>query len=149
MKIDAIVACAERQCRDHGERLTAKRKQVLSGLLHAGTALSAYELADLYQERFGESMAAMSVYRILNFLEKENLVHKLKLNNKFIACSHIACDHEHQTPQFLICHECQRVQEIGIDKSIINDLEQNVERAGFSLLSPQIEMSCICRECRS
>ena len=46
-KIKAILEHAEQQCKSHGTRLTTKRKQVLSGLLHAEKALSAYELIDV------------------------------------------------------------------------------------------------------
>ena len=56
----------------------------------------------------------MSVYRILDFLIHEELVHKLETASLYIACAHIACDHQHETPQFLICDRCFTVKEIGI-----------------------------------
>ena len=91
----------------------------------------------------------MSVYRILAFLQDEQLAHKLKLANKFVACTHIACDHAHGVPQFLICGQCQRVKEIAIKKSTINTLRQSVEEAGFHLISPQLEMDSLCERCMS
>lgn len=145
--VQNIIDHAEKHCREHGTRLTDKRKYILSGLLKSEKALSAYELVDVCRDEFGENMPAMSVYRILEFLQDENLVHKLKLSNKFIACSHITCTHKHEVPQFLICLKCQRVKEIGINLSTIQALELNVEEAGFHLLSPQLEMNCICEQC--
>ncbi|MFL0798074.1 MAG: transcriptional repressor [Cellvibrionaceae bacterium] len=145
--IDAIINHAENSCKSHGARLTNKRKQVLSGLLNTGKAMSAYELVDYCRNEFGETLPPMSVYRILEFLQEEHLVHKLNTANKYIACSHIACDHAHGIPQFLICGNCQRVEEITIDKSTIDALQQNVEEAGFSLVSPQLEMNCLCSGC--
>jgi Fur family zinc uptake transcriptional regulator len=145
--VEAIIHHAEAHCRDHGARLTPKRKQVLSGLILSEKALSAYELIDVCKEHFGETIPAMSVYRILDFLEEEHLVHKLSLANKYVACSHITCDHEHEVPQFLICCECSRVEEISIAKSVMSELKRNVEHAGFHLVSPQLEMSCICHDC--
>ena len=110
--------------------------------------MSAYELVDYCKEHYGESIPAMSVYRILDFLQEEHLVHKLNLANKYIACAHITCAHEHGVPQFLICGSCQKVEEITINKSTINTLRKNVEGAGFHLVSPQLEMNCLCSDCK-
>ena len=109
--------------------------------------MSAYELVDFCKEQYGESLPPMSVYRILDFLRHENLVHKLDLANKYIACANITCKHDHGVPQFLICSTCQRVEEITVAESMINSLKASVENAGFLLSSPQLEMSCLCKQC--
>ena len=140
---------AEHNCKAHGARLTSKRKQVLSRLLKSNKALSAYELVDYCKDESGKTMPAMSVYRILDFLAEEHLVHKLDLNNKYVACSHITCSHGHDVTQFLICEQCQQVEEIHIDQSMIEHLQNNVESAGFHLISPQLEMKCLCESCFS
>ena len=145
--IDTIIEHAEQNCKSHGSRLTTKRKQVLSLLAQTNKALSAYDLIDLFVKENGEKIPAMSVYRILDFLEAEHLVHKLKLANKYIACSHITCKHEHGVPQFLICSVCNTVKEITVNKSTINELNESVEKAGFQLVSPQLEINCICNDC--
>ncbi|MBX2825462.1 MAG: transcriptional repressor [Gammaproteobacteria bacterium] len=138
---------AEQQCIRNGTRLTTKRKAVLLALLKSNQALTAYELSDLYKEESGETMAPMSVYRILEFLESEQLVHKLNLANRFVACIHITCDHQHAVPQFLICTSCYRVSEISIKESTMKSLSKIVDTAGYTLVSPQIEMNCLCNEC--
>ncbi len=138
---------AEASCRDHGTRLTDKRKRILSGLLRTPKAQSAYQLIDYMNKEFGESLPPTTVYRILEFLESENLVHKLNLANKYVACSHICCDHAHEIPQFLICDECHTVKEIGVKKSLIKNLQSNVEEAGYVLRSQQIELRCLCQDC--
>lgn len=145
--IQTIIEHAERHCREHGVRFTNKRKRVLSGLVASQKAMSAYELVDYCKEEFGENMPAMSVYRILDVLEAEGLVHKLNLANKYVACSHITCDHAHEVPQFLICSQCQKVEEITLNMSTISELRANVEHAGFHMISPQLEMNCICKGC--
>ena len=145
--VQKILDHAEQQCKSQGARLTEKRKKVLSGLLNTEKALSAYELVEYCKETYGDSLPAMSVYRILDFLEEQRLVHKLNLANKYIACAHITCDHSHAVPQFLICGNCQKVKEISISKATIASLQDNVEMAGFHLVTPQIEMNCLCDEC--
>ena len=145
--IQSTIDHAERHCQQHGAKLTDKRKLILSSLLKSNQAMSAYELIDYCKAEFNENLSAMSVYRMLEFLEKEQLVHKLNLAKKFVACSHIACDHEHAISQFLICDRCQKVQEIIIDKQVLREFEKNVTEAGYRLLSPQLEMTCICNDC--
>lgn len=138
---------AEDICAHSGGRLTEKRKRILELLLNSKTPLSAYEVADAYNQSSESSMPAMSVYRILDFLESELLAHKLSSANKYVACSHIACDHAHQVPQFLICSTCQSVKEISISKKIIDELDSQVSNAGYTLMNSQLELQCLCEHC--
>ncbi|KZX58741.1 Fur family transcriptional regulator [Halioglobus sp. HI00S01] len=145
--ITSVLTEAETRCKARGARLTEKRKQVLSGLLHSSTALSAYELVDYCRDTYEYSIPPMSVYRILDFLAEQHLVHRLNLANKYIACAHISCEHDHGVPQFLICGQCQRVEEVSIDTSTMTALQTSVENSGFQLASPQLEMDCLCNDC--
>ncbi|MEM8564440.1 MAG: Fur family transcriptional regulator [Pseudomonadota bacterium] len=138
---------AEQRCKAEGAKLTDKRKQVLEGLLHSDSALSAYELVDYCKEQYNQSIPPMSVYRILEFLQSQHLVHKLELANKYVACSHIGCNQDECVSQFLICQNCQRVEEVDIDKSTLRAIERRVRAAGFRLASQQLEMHCLCEEC--
>lgn len=146
-KMKTTLDSAEQQCQLRGTRLTQKRKMVLKGLVSSKHAMTAYELVDYCNNELGETIPAMSVYRILEFLEEEKLVHKLKLANRYVACIHITCDHQHAVPQFLICTECYRVEEVDISRSTMSTLRRNVESAGFELVSEQIEVDCICSGC--
>ena len=146
-KVQAIIDRAEQQCKENGTRLTSKRKHILSGLLQSDKALSAYELVEYCKTEFNETIPAMSVYRILEFLQDEHLVHRLDLANKYVACAHIAGEQDHEVPQFLICQLCQRVKEVGISDSVVRSLRRNVRDAGFELESPQLEINCICETC--
>ncbi|MEM9101386.1 MAG: Fur family transcriptional regulator [Pseudomonadota bacterium] len=145
--IDTILESAEKQCKMRGVRFTLKRKIVLQGLIQSQKALSAYELIDFCKKEYGKVIAAMSIYRILEFLESQQLVHKLSLAKKYVACSHINCEREHGVPQFLICNSCNKVKEIVIPPSVINGLQENAYSKGFKLVSPQIEMNCLCEDC--
>lgn len=142
-----LVEQVEKTCKARGIRLTAKRQQVLLGLIHSGKAVSAYELVELCRERFGSSLPAMSVYRILSFLEMAGLAHKLKVANKYVACAHFSCDHEHGVPQFIICVKCDKVTEARLSGAVVDSVEGLVRTSGYRLLSPQLELSCICKSC--
>lgn len=144
--IDQIIQHAEAHCKSHGSRLTVKRKRVLAELISSNKALSAYELVDIFKQTYGEVTPPMLIYRILEFLENEKLVHKLNLANKYVACAHISCDYD--VPQFLICGSCSEVKEISIKPDTLEELQASVQEAGFELNSPQIEMSCLCNNCQ-
>ncbi|WP_444996450.1 Fur family transcriptional regulator [Aliikangiella sp. IMCC44359] len=146
--INQSISKAESICQETGVKLTVKRKNVLTILLHSNLPLSAYELAEEYKVHFEESLPTMSVYRMLDFLTQENLAHKLASTNKYVSCSHIACEHQHEIPQFLICDQCQSVSEIGVKKEIIKALNQSVKKVNFSLSSQQLELHGICEVCQ-
>ena len=147
INIDGVIQKAEDYCRANGARLTTKRKQILTGLVESKKALSAYELIDFCQQRFDVKMPAMSVYRILEFLEDQHLVHKLNLANKYVACNHVGCDHADSVPQFLICRNCSKVKEISINQSTISQLSETAKNAGYDLYTPQLELNCLCEGC--
>lgn len=144
-----ILAKAQHDCVTAGVRLTEKRQNVLSLLLENAVSLSAYEIVDLYRDTFGESLPAMSVYRMLGFLVDNHLVHKLETTNQFIACAHIRCDHEHEAPQFLICDQCHEVKEVGIKKSLMAEINSSIESTGFFLPNQQLELHGLCAHCKS
>lgn len=138
---------ADAHCRDAGVKLTTKRKRTLELLLANEAPISAYELIDQYQHRYGESLTAMSAYRMLNFLVAETLAHKLHSINKYTACEHIDCDHAHELPQFLICDNCNTVAEVGIKKQTLQKLREGVASAGFALNNQQLELRGLCNNC--
>ena len=146
-KLNNILEHAEKQCQKNSSRLTPKRKKILLELLISKKALSAYEIAAIINKKSNEVIPTMSIYRILEFLEDENLVHKLNLANKYIACAHISCNHSHSIPQFLVCRECNKVKEISINMEIMKKIEKKINDESFQLTKPQLEMHCICMAC--
>ena len=142
-----ILGEAERYCSEKGVRFTAKRKLVLEALLNSDKSLSAYELADYCRAEQGSEMLPMSVYRILDFLANERLVHRIKTTNKFIACSHISCSHEHKAWQFLICQNCDKVEEVDLEKSILKKITDAIQEVGFQVAGRQFELEGVCSDC--
>lgn len=147
--IEQALEKAHSECFRNGLRLTDKRCNVLKILLQAGEPLSAYDVSDHYRDDIGESLSAMSAYRMLDFLLQAGLAHKLETTNQYVACSHITCEHEHQVPQFLICDRCHTVKEVGLRKKLLNELKASIENTGFMLSSQQLELHGICEQCRN
>ncbi len=147
-QVQRIINKARQECGSHGMRLTDKRGKVLEVLLQSDAPLSAYDVIDEYKQKFTESLSAMSVYRMLDFLLQNNLVHKLETTNQYLACSHITCEHEHEIPQFLICDQCHTVKELGLRKSLIKELKTSIEKTGFALSGQQLELRGLCQQCQ-
>jgi Fur family zinc uptake transcriptional regulator len=146
--IDSIIARAKAECEQAGVKLTPKRQNILMVLLQAESPLSAYDIVETYRALYGEALPAMSVYRILALLVENKLVHKLETTNQFLPCAHITCNHEHEIPQFLICDRCHAVAEVGLRKTLINELHDSVKKTGFELTHQQLELHGICGKCR-
>ena len=92
----------------------------------------------------------MSVYRILDFLEQQLLVHRLSSSNKYVSCAHIACDHKHfQRTHFLLCEGCSLVEEVDATEETSKAMEQMAEKVGFKLTTQQFELSGICTTCQN
>jgi len=138
----------QRECNRSSLRLTDERCNVLKILLQVTEPLSAaYDIADHYKTEYGESLSAMSAYRMLDFLLQAGLVHKLETTNQYLACLHIVCEHEHQVPQFLICDQCHSVIEVGLRKQLINELKTSIASTGFVLSNQQLELHGLCEVC--
>lgn len=149
-KLDSLLRAAEVSCSENGARLTQRRRQVLSALMQSSSPLSAYEVLDLCNRSTASAMPAMSVYRILDFLEQQLLVHRLSTSNKYVSCAHITCDHKHfQTTHFLLCEGCSSVEEVDATEEASEALEQMAKTVGFKLTAQQFELSGICTSCQN
>ena len=149
-KLDSLLRAAEVSCSENGARLTQRRRQVLSALMQSSSPLSAYEVLDLCNRSTASAMPAMSVYRILDFLEQQLLVHRLSTSNKYVSCAHITCDHKHfQTTHFLLCEGCSSVEEVDATEEASEALEQMAKTVGFKLTTQQFELSGICTTCQN
>jgi Fur family zinc uptake transcriptional regulator len=146
--IDQILKKSQEACALTGAKLTSKRQNVLTVLLSSKIPLSAYEIVERYKAQFNESLPVMSVYRMLDFLIQEKLVHKLETAGQYMTCAHITCDHQHEMPQFLICDRCHAVKEIGIKKQIMSELERGIQSTGFTLIHKQLEFHGLCERCQ-
>lgn len=102
------MAQAEEICAARGQRLTPIRRQVLEALLGSHKPLGAYEIIDVLAAAGGRP-APITIYRALDFLMDNNLVHRLESRNAFIACIH---NHDAGALMvFLICENCRAVGE--------------------------------------
>ena len=140
----AAIAHAEAICAARAERLTPMRRQVLEALLASHAPLGAYELIDRLAEQ-GSRPAPITIYRALDFLREQGLVHRIESRNAFIACVH---NHESGDPVvFLICEKCGAVGEAA-SAAVADTIRSASRAAGFTPKTPVIEISGICAHCK-
>ena len=131
-------------CAARGARLTDLRREVLGLILDADGPTGAYELLDRLRGSRGGA-APPTVYRALDFLQEQGLVHKLERLSAFVGC--VAHEQEHAA-QFLICRSCGRVTELE-DHELAHALADAAERLGFIVGKATIEAEGQCAACAS
>jgi Fur family transcriptional regulator, zinc uptake regulator len=140
----AAMAIAEAKCMEHGRRLTPIRRHVLDVLLGSHQPLGAYEIMERLAPQ-GPRPAPITVYRALEFLRDNALIHRIESRNAFVACVHNHAGAE--SVVFLICERCGAVGEAA-SMAVAATLSPAARAAGFTPKSPVIEIGGICAHCR-
>ena len=135
---------AERICGERAQKLTPIRRHVLQALLKSHKPLGAYEIMDRAVVRGGRP-APITIYRALDFLRDNGLVHRIESRNAFVAC---VGDHAGgELVVFLICEHCGAVGEAS-STAVTDELKAAARAAGFTPKAPVIEVSGVCAHCR-
>ncbi|MDB5369136.1 MAG: transcriptional repressor [Roseomonas sp.] len=141
---------ADARCTRAGAQLTALRRQVLALVLESDQPLGAYALLDkLKAQRPGA--APPTVYRALDFLLEQGLIHKVERLNAFVSCVEAGHDHarhggHHHPHQFLICRDCGLTVEIS-DHAVSDAVAEAAAKAGFTAVHATVEIEGRCAGC--
>ncbi|MOA35790.1 Zinc uptake regulation protein [compost metagenome] len=84
------------------------------------------------------------MYRALDFLLENGLVHRISSLNAFIGCNHP--EHAHQG-QFLICRVCHAAIELE-QKSISDAIIASARDVGFIVEGQTVEVVGLCSGCQ-
>lgn len=155
--IDARLAEAVAHCQSSDARFTPLRQEVYRLILQADKPMGAYDLMTALQDgRFAEqekkngtakkvNIAPPTIYRSLDFLLSQGLIHQLNSINAYVPCCHPRATH---SSAFLICKNCKNVQEYS-DLPIDGLIAQSQNDTGFVIEKSIIELQGLCRECQS
>lgn len=151
-EITARILAAKSECDQRGVRFTPLRQQIYQLILESDTPIGAYDLITKLQQLRLTSKAAPdrknvappTVYRSLEFLLSEGLIHQLTSLNAFVPCCHPRDKH---TAAFLICESCQRVQECS-SLPVQEIMSFAKDDAGFLVARSVIELAGVCANCQ-
>src|SRR6202011_4318659 len=119
---------AERVCERRAQKFTPIRRQVLQALLSSHRPLGAYEVIEELAKTMSRP-APITVYRALDFLMENGLVHRIESRHAFLACAH---DHEEAAMvAFLICERCGLVGEVPA-APVAQSLNASARSTGFT-----------------
>ncbi|MGB0660677.1 MAG: transcriptional repressor [Mangrovicoccus sp.] len=139
----SALSAAETLCAERGKRLTPVRRRVLELLCESHVAMGAYDLLErLAVDGLGSKPPV--VYRALDFLMAEGLVHRIERLNAYVACHHATTPH---TPLLMVCRECRAVSE-GSAEVPQAALTAAAEALGFQLERQIIEAEGLCPNCQ-
>jgi Fur family zinc uptake transcriptional regulator len=147
-----VLERAEALCQTRGVQLTPLRRDVLRLVLESEAPIGAYALLDQLKASRAKA-APPTVYRALDFLLEQGLIHRLERLNAFMGCNEaleghgVHHDHGHDHPhQFLICRGCGMTREIS-DHAVAEAIIAAAAKAGFSAARTTVEIEGYCAKC--
>lgn len=129
------------QLRARGYRMTPQRLAILHVLHHSGKHLSPTEV---YEEAHKElpGLTEPTVYRTLEFLSENGLVHPAHMGNGHLVYEIAGHDHHH-----LICRECGN--EMEVQHKQLKLLYHQLESAsGYRLTESHLTFFGLCPDCQ-
>lgn len=141
--LEGALADAEARCADASERLTGPRRRVLELLLRAEGPAKAYDLIAGFGES-GQAAKPPTVYRALDFLEKQGFVHRIESMNAYVACKRVGETH---SAAFLICDCCGATREVAPFSS--KNISGLFAGSGYEISTLTVEARGLCAACRA
>jgi Fur family zinc uptake transcriptional regulator len=141
--IDAALDRAGALCARRGARLTRLRRRVLELVWQGHAAVKAYDLLAAL-DRKGGAAKPPTIYRALDFLMAQGLVHRLESLNAYVGCAQPEAPHD---GKFLICEACGQVSEFEAP-AIRSAIATQAADLGFAVGQQMVEVHGVCRGCQ-
>lgn len=132
---------AEERCTQVQARLTPPRRRVLELLLQSDGPLKAYDLMAAFGTP-GKSAKPPTVYRALDFLERQGFAHRIESLNAYVPCRLDGAGH---SAAFLICDCCGAAAEFEPD---FGPQLAVAAQAGYAVRAVTLEARGLCGACR-
>ncbi len=139
---DALEAARD-LCLSRGVRLTDLRLQVLELIWQNHKPLGAYTLMEMLAKASTRRVAPPTVYRALDFLLEQGLIHRINVLNAFIGCPSPGTRHQ---SYFLICRACNIAIELD-EPTLGQQILAVAGEAGFRVETQALEVSGLCANC--
>lgn len=142
--IDEALQRARQICAARGARLTPIREHVLSLIWENHKPVGAYSLLESLDAQSERRSTPPTVYRALDFLLEQGLVHRIASLNAFVGCADPS--HRH-SGHFLICRHCNTAIELDAE-AIDSAIRQAAEGRGFHAEEQCVEVVGSCQRCQ-
>jgi Fur family zinc uptake transcriptional regulator len=143
--VGEAIAAADRICAGNGSRLTELRRQVLELVWRSHQPVGAYEILERLTAESGRRAAPPTVYRALDFLLEQGLVHRIESRNAFFGCTRPG---EKHVFEILLCTDCGRAAEVPGDR-VTRAVKSSAAELGFEVDRQTVEVIGRCRDCRT
>lgn len=138
--VEEVTAAAERICLERRTRLTPLRRRVLEIVSGGHRPVKAYDILNA----LSATAKPPTVYRALDFLIENGLVHKLSSVSSYSACFHP--ESGHRECFFLLCSVCGNLTEF-CGGALPQAVEDAVAREGFRKTGMVLEVRGVCADC--
>lgn len=138
------ISVAEQLCLSRGVQLTPIRHKVLELIWNSHKAVKAYDLLDQIRP-VNDAAKPSTVYRALDFLLEQGLIHRVESLNAFVGCH---CSGTQHDQLLLICTNCHTVEERAAPQ-VLHALALELGDAGFIPQRKTIEIHGFCKNCKA
>lgn len=142
--IRKAITTAESLCASRGVQLTPIRHKILELIWNSHKAIKAYDLLDLIRPS-NDAAKPATVYRALDFLLEQGLIHRVESLNAFVGCRSSGTQHDQL---LLICIECHNVEERAAP-DVFQALANETRNAAFAPQRKTIEIHGLCKSCQT
>ncbi len=137
-----VIKNAKEVCHEGSLNLTPIRKKVLEIIASNHKPSRAYDILSKLKDG-GFSDKPPTVYRALDFLIENKMVHKLSTINAYVACFN---DEAEEVSCFLICEKCQDIEEFQ-DEAVIKAMTNIGKNKRINIKNVNLEISFRCDQC--
>ena len=139
-----VIQNAEETCLKFSLNFTPIRKKVLEIISSNHKPSRAYDLLEKLRDD-GFCDKPPTIYRALDFLIENKIVHKLNTINAYVACFD---EESEEISCFLICEMCQEIEEFH-NKNLNKVLTNIGKKRGIEIKNLNLEIGFKCQECKN
>jgi Fur family zinc uptake transcriptional regulator len=122
--------------------LTPIRRKTLELIWNSHKAIKAYDLLDQLRP-INDAAKPSTVYRALDFLLEQGLIHRVESLNAFVGCHCSGIQHDQL---LLICTVCHNIEEREASPVLVA-LATELQQAGFIAQRKTLEIHGLCQNC--
>jgi Fur family ferric uptake transcriptional regulator len=143
MQIQNIIKKLKERIKTKNLKYTKQREMVLLSIYNSKSHFNAEDIFnDIKTNNPNNPVAIATIYKSLSFLEKENFIKSIQINNNKVFESSFKKHHDH-----FICTSCNNISEC-YDQEIEDRQEDLARQVGFKLLYHTMNLYGICKKCQ-